>query len=70
MDKAKKKFKSESFSKRKGEGLHVVSRSTEKDRENELLATDNESGAPASSDMFVTKKIEDNVDYTDGGTVR
>jgi hypothetical protein len=70
MDKAKKRFTKKTFATKEKAGLNTVTRSVEKDRENELLAADNESGAPASSDMFEPEKVEDNVDYTDGGTVR
>lgn len=67
MNKAKKKFgrKKETHT----EGLTSIEESTRKNEENELLATDNEAGAPASSSMFESIKIEDNVDYTDGGKV-
>jgi hypothetical protein len=69
MDKAKKKFgsKREIYGQRKAKEL--IEANSKKNIENELIADDNEAGAPASSAMFETKKIEDDVDYTEGGTV-
>ena len=71
MDKAKKKFKAKKevyHETRKG--LATLSEEgSDKDEENELMATDNEAGAPAPDSYFESKKVEDNVDYEEGGKV-
>lgn len=71
MDKAKKKFssKKEIYTKKKKKGLGLIEEDSEKNRENDLMSDDNPAGAPADDSDFESKKIEDNVDYTDGGQV-
>ena len=71
MDKAKKKFraKKEVYNEpRKGLST-IAEENSDKNIENELMATDNEAGAPAPQSYFEPRTIEDNVDYTEGGKV-
>lgn len=71
MDKAKKKFraKKEVYNEPR-KGLSTIDEdSSDKNRENELMATDSESGAPAPQSYFEPRVTEDNVDYEEGGKI-
>ena len=65
MGKARDKFKKKKEDTVPSSGLAAI-----KNDENELLATDNEAGAPAPSNMFESVKTDSNVDYTDGGLIQ
>ena len=70
MSNAKDKFSKRKYKKEKNKvGLASVDGDSLKNEENELLATDSENGAPAGSAMFEPVKVEDNVDYEEGGRV-